>query len=240
MADRQALGRPEQPAPALLPLQAQRTRIKICGFTREADVDAAVAAGVDALGFVLYPKSPRYISPQRAAELARRLPPFVTPVLLFVNESAAVITQATSLVPQALLQLHGDETPAFSNSLHRPYIKAARLPLNPAEDFDLPSFCADFSAAQGVLLDAKVDSFGGSGLGFDWARIPAPFPQQLILSAGLKPETVAQAVAQLAAYAPSFAVDVSSGVELAPGIKDAGKMLAFCQAVRAADAARGR
>ena len=80
----------------------QRTRIKICGFTREADVDAAVAAGVDALGFVLYPKSPRYISPQRAAELARRLPPFVTPVLLFVNESAAVITQATSLVPQAL------------------------------------------------------------------------------------------------------------------------------------------
>jgi phosphoribosylanthranilate isomerase len=137
-----------------------------------------------------------------------------------------------------LLQLHGDESPAFAASLQRPYIKAARLPLDAAEAFDLPQFCAYFSGAQGILLDAKVDSFGGSGLSFDWARIPQPFPQHLVLSAGLKPETVGQAVAQLAGIAPAFGVDVSSGVESAPGIKDAAKMQAFCLAVRQADAAR--
>lgn len=215
-----------------------RTRIKICGFTREADVQAAVAAGVDAVGFVLYPKSPRFVSPERAAELARLLPPFVTPVLLFVNESAEAIAQACALLPNALVQLHGDESPALASSLQRPYIKAARLPLDPAQDFDLPQFCQDFASAQGILLDAKVASFGGSGQAFDWGRIPSPFPQHLLLSAGLKPETVGQAVARFAAIAPSFGVDVSSGVESAPGIKDAAKMLAFCRAVRQADTAR--
>ena len=215
-----------------------RTRIKICGFTREADVQAAVAAGVDAVGFVLYPKSPRYVSPQRAAQLARLLPPFVTPVLLFVNASATDIAQACALLPNALLQLHDDESPAFAASLQRPYIKAARLPLYPVEGFDLPQFCLDFARAHGILLDAKVDGFGGSGLAFDWARIPQPFPHQLLLSAGLKPETVGQAVTRFASLAPSFGVDVSSGVESAPGIKDAAKMQAFCRAVRQADAAR--
>ena len=117
-----------------------RTRIKICGFTREADVQAAVAAGVDAVGFVLYPKSPRYVSPQRAAQLARLLPPFVTPVLLFVNASATDIAQACALLPNALLQLHGDESPAFAASLQRPYIKAARLPLDPVKALICRSF----------------------------------------------------------------------------------------------------
>ena len=219
--------------------QAQRTRIKICGFTREQDVHAAVAAGVDAVGFVLYPKSPRFVSAARAAELARLLPPFVTPVLLFVNESAEVIAETLRLLPQALVQLHGDESSTFAAGLQRPYIKAARLPLDDAESFDLSQFCADFAGAQGILLDAKVESFGGSGLSFDWARIPAPFPHHLLLSAGLKPQTVGQAVAQLAGIAPSFSVDVSSGVESAPGIKDAAKIQAFCLAVRQADAARG-
>lgn len=219
--------------------KAVRTRIKICGFTREQDVQAAVAAGVDALGFVLYPKSPRFVSAARAAELARLLPPFVTPVLLFVNASAETIAEAVAQVPQALLQLHGDESPDFAASLQRPYIKAARLPLDPAEDFDLLQFCADFSAAQGILLDAKVDSFGGSGQRFDWERIPGVFPQHLLLSAGLTPASVGQAVLNFANHAPSFGVDVSSGVESAPGIKDAAKMQAFCLAVRQADAARG-
>lgn len=216
----------------------QRTRIKICGLTRAADVQAAVAAGADAIGFVLYAKSPRFVTAARAAELAQHLPPFVTPVLLFVNASAQEIAAALRLLPQALVQLHGDESPGFAASLQRPYIKAARLPLDAAEPFDVPRFCADFSDAQGILLDAKVESFGGSGLSFDWARIPAPFPHHLLLSAGLKPETVGQAVAQLAAIAPSFGVDVSSGVESAPGIKDALKMQAFCLAIRQADAAR--
>ena len=217
---------------------AARTRIKICGFTREQDVQAAVAAGADALGFVLYPKSPRYVSAERAAQLAKLLPPFVTPVLLFVNEDAQVIQHALSLLPQALLQLHGDESPEFAANLGRPYIKAARLPLDPGTPFDLPQFCHDFAGAQGILLDAKVEGFGGSGMAFDWARIPSPFPQHLLLSAGLRPETVGQAVARFAGFAPSFGVDVSSGVETAPGIKDAAKMQAFCQAVRQADAAR--
>jgi phosphoribosylanthranilate isomerase len=215
-----------------------RTRIKICGFTREQDVDAAVAAGADALGFVLYPKSPRCVSPERAAELARLLPPFVTPVLLFVNESAEAIAKACALLPNALVQLHGDESPAFANSLKRPYIKAARLPLDAAQGFDLPQFCQDFASAQGILLDAKVESFGGSGQAFDWARVPQAFPHHLLLSAGLKPETVGQAVVRFAGVGASFGVDVSSGVETAPGIKDADKMQAFCLAVRRADAAR--
>lgn len=222
---------PESAAP-------QRSRIKICGFTREADVRAAVAAGVDAVGFVLYEKSPRYVTPARAAELAALLPAFVTPVLLFVNASADTIAQAVAPMPQALLQLHGDESPAFAQSLKRPYIKAARLPLEAQQAFDLPKFCADFSGAQGILLDAKVAGFGGSGLAFDWARIPTPFPQHLLLSAGLTPETAGQAVRRFADCAPSFGLDVSSGVESAPGIKDAAKMRAFCLAVRQADALR--
>ena len=220
-------------------LRAQRTRIKVCGFTREEDVQAAVAAGVDAVGFVLYEKSPRFVTAERAADLAQHLPPFVSPVLLFVNASAETIASALRALPHALVQLHGDESPAFAAKLQRPYIKAARLPLDAAEHFDLPKFCADFGDAQGILLDAKVESFGGSGLSFDWGRIPAPFPHHLLLSAGLKTETVGAAVAQLASTAASFAVDVSSGVESAPGVKDAAKMQAFCQAVRQADAARG-
>jgi len=217
---------------------AQRTRIKICGFTREADVQAAVAAGVDAVGFVLYPKSPRFVSVQRAAELAALLPAFVTPVLLFVNERAEVIADALRLLPHALLQLHGDETPAFAQSLQRPYIKAARIPLGAEAAFDFAAFCQDFTSARGILLDAKVDGFGGSGQGFDWSAVPTDFAQHLILSAGLKPETVGQAVQRFGALGYSFAVDVSSGVEAAPGIKDAQKMQAFCLAVRQADAAR--
>ena len=213
---------------------ARRTRIKMCGFTRESDVDAAVACGVDAIGFVLYEKSPRYISPERAALLASRLPPFVTPVLLFVNAQAETIAHACALVPQALLQLHGDESAAFAQSLKRPYIKAARLPLEADEAFDLPGFCLEFADAQGILLDAKVESFGGAGLAFDHGRIPAHFPHHLILSAGLTPATVGAAVVRFAALGLSFAVAVSSGIESEPGIKDAAKMQAFCAAVAAA------
>ena len=129
-----------------------RTRIKVCGLTREADVDAAVAAGVDALGFVLYPPSARYVSASRAAELARRLPPFVTPVLLFVNASEQEIAQALALMPQALLQFHGDETPQDCLRPGRPYLRAARLPASDAPTaaetgFDLLKYAHAFSSA---------------------------------------------------------------------------------------------
>src|SRR6478609_7092446 len=136
-----------------------RTRIKICGLTREEDVDAAVAAGVDAVGFVMYDKSPRFVSAQRAAELARRLPPFVTPVLLFVNAPAAQVEAAWELVPGSTIQFHGDETPQqcleASAGGRRPFLRAARIPLDDSP-FDLLKFASDYARAQAILLDAHV------------------------------------------------------------------------------------
>ncbi|MEY3509566.1 MAG: N-(5-phosphoribosyl)anthranilate isomerase [Pseudomonadota bacterium] len=131
-----------------------RTRIKMCGLTREADVDAAVHAGADAIGFVLYPPSPRFVNLRRAAELAQRLPAFVTPVLLLVNASAAEVAQAVAAVPNGLLQFHGDESPADCQTAGRPYLKAARIPPGAAgSGFDLLKYAQDHAAAQAVLLD---------------------------------------------------------------------------------------
>jgi len=212
-----------------------RTRIKICGLTREQDVDTAVAAGADAVGFVLYEKSARFVTPQRAAELARRLPPFVTPVLLFVNASAAEVAAACALVPTALLQFHGDETPADCNASRRPYLRAARIPLDAQVPFDLLGFASEFSSAQALLLDAHVEGFGGAGKAFDWSRIPTNVNAHLVLSGGLTPANVGDGIAQVRPRALSLAVDVSSGVEASKGIKDAGKIFEFVAAVRAAD-----
>ncbi|MBE0472900.1 phosphoribosylanthranilate isomerase [Rhodoferax sp.] len=219
-----------------------RTRIKVCGLTREADVDAAVAAGVDALGFVLYAKSPRAVSPQRAAELARRLPPFVTPVLLFVNETVANISAACAQVPGALLQFHGDETPqdcqAASVASHRPYLRAARIPLGAAgRDFDLLKFAQDYSQAQGILLDAQVDGYGGGGHTFNWSLLPPNVNAHLVLSGGLSAANVTEGILQLRPRCLSLAVDISSGVEVPgqKGIKNPNKIREFVTAVRQAD-----
>lgn len=217
-----------------------RTRIKICGLTREQDVDAAVAAGADAVGFVLYPKSPRFVSPQRAAELARRLPPFVTPVLLFVNENATNIIAACADVPGATLQFHGDETAAdcllASGQGARPYLRAARIPLGDAgRSFDLVKYVQDYSAAQAILLDAHVDGFGGGGKSFEWSLLPPSVDAHLVLSGGLTPANVADGIRQVRPRCKSLAVDVSSGVEASKGIKDASKIHQFVAAVRAAD-----
>ena len=204
-----------------------RTRIKICGLTREADVDAAVAAGADALGFVLWPGSPRHVTPERAGELARRLPPFVTPVLLFVNAGADEVRRGVEQVPLALLQFHGDETPEQCRAAGRPYLRAARM----APDLDLLDFAARFHGAQALLLDAHVSGYGGAGKVFDWSRIPASVPCPLVLSGGLNAANVTDGVRRVRPWA----VDVSSGVEQSAGIKDAGLMRRFCQAVREAD-----
>ncbi len=217
-----------------------RTRIKICGLTREQDVDAAVAAGADAVGFVLYPKSPRFVSPQRAAELARRLPPFVSPVLLFVNENATNIIAACADVPGATLQFHGDETAAdcllASGQGARPYLRAARIPLGDAgRSFDLVKYVQDYSAAQAILLDAHVDGFGGGGKSFEWSLLPPSVDAHLVLSGGLTPANVADGIRQVRPRCKSLAVDVSSGVEASKGIKDASKIHQFVAAVRAAD-----
>ena len=206
----------------------QRTRIKICGLTREADVDAAVEAGADAIGLVLYDKSPRHVSLQRATELARRLPAFVMPVGLFVNASEAALDAAVQAIPQLLLQFHGDETPEACRQLGRPYLRAARM----AAGFDLLDFASRFSDAQALLLDAHVDGYGGGGKVFDWSVIPHNVPLPVVLSGGLHAGNVIPGIQLVRPWA----VDVSSGVESAKGIKSAEAMRRFCDAVREADA----
>lgn len=223
-----------------------RTRIKICGLTRECDIDAAVAAGADAIGFVMYTKSPRHVSPERAAELARRLPPFVTPVLLFVNELADHVKAIGDRIPNSVVQFHGDELPADCDAIGRPYLRAARVPMGPgASGFDLLEYAQRFPRASGILLDAHVDGYGGGGLTFDWtafnwSRLPPNVSSRLVLSGGLTPANVTDGVLQVRPWA----VDVSSGVEQdgpdgkpVKGIKDPAKMHRFVAAVRAADAA---
>ena len=213
-------------------MKTERTRIKICGLTREADVDAAVAAGADAIGLVLYDKSPRALSVHRAGELARRLPPFVMPVCLFVNAGQDLIDAAVQAVPQALLQFHGDETAARCDAVHRatgrPYLRAARM----APGFDLLDFAAGFDGAAGILLDAHVEGYGGGGKAFDWSLVPANVPRPVVLSGGLH---AANVIDGITAVRP-WAVDVSSGVEFTKGHKDAALMRQFCDAVREADA----
>ena len=205
-----------------------RTRIKICGLTREADVDAAVEAGADAVGFVLYERSPRHVAVQRAAALAKRLPPFVTPVVLVVNAEASLIQSAVQTIPDVLLQFHGDESPADCRAPGRPFLRAARM----APGFDLLDFAAQYPHAQGLLLDAHVESYGGGGKVFDWSLIPQNVPRPVVLSGGLHAGNVIEGIFQVR---PS-AVDVSSGVESAKGIKDAAAIRRFCEAVREADA----
>ena len=219
-----------------------RTRIKICGLTREADVDAAVRAGADAVGFVLYERSERHVAPERAGELARCLPPFVMPVLLFVNASPEHIARGCQAVPQALLQFHGDESPAECEAAGRPYLRAARIPTgSKGGDFDLLKYAEDHRAAQAILLDALVEGYGGGGQSFDWTAFPWSHPllnasSRLVLSGGLTPANVTDGILRVRPWA----VDVSSGVEVSKGIKDPAKLLAFVAAVRAADAQTSR
>jgi len=215
----------------------KRTRIKICGLTREADVRQAVQAGADAIGFVLYPPSPRAVTAARAGELARLLPPFVTPVLLFVNASAAEIAAGLQAVPNALLQFHGDETPEQCRSAGRPFIRAARVPVGAdSQGFDLLEYAQQYTDAQAVLLDAHVQGYGGGGVSFDWTAFDWSHPRlsagsRLVLSGGLTPANVAEGIRLVRPWA----VDVSSGVEAAKGIKSAELMDRFIAAVREAD-----
>jgi phosphoribosylanthranilate isomerase len=204
-----------------------RTRIKICGLTRAEDVRAAVALGADAIGLVFYPPSPRYVTPAHAAALMCEIPPFVTTVGLFVNATRADIEQVLEQAPVQLLQFHGDETQAECVDFDRPWIKAARV----RPGIDLVEFAASYPAASGLLLDAFVEGYGGGGKTFDWSLIPAQLDIPLILSGGLDPENVSEAVRRVRPWA----VDVSSGVEASKGIKDQAKMAAFIQGVRNAD-----
>jgi phosphoribosylanthranilate isomerase len=202
-------------------------RIKICGLTREEDVDAAVAAGVDAIGFVFYPPSPRYLTPLRAAELAKRIPPFVDVVGLFVNELPEVVRAACAAAPINVLQFHGDEDAAYCRQFAHPYLRAARV----RPGLDLIEFARSFPDARGLLLDAFVEGYGGGGHVFDWTLIPPDLPGFLVLSGGLTATNVGAAIERVR----PVAVDVSSGVEMSKGIKDHSKIAAFVAAVRKAD-----
>jgi phosphoribosylanthranilate isomerase len=206
----------------------QRTRIKICGITRAEDLAVAVDAGADAIGFVFYEQSPRCLSVERAAQLAGALPPFVVPVGLFVNATPTLVERAVAAIPNLVLQFHGDETPASCRAAARPYLRAARM----VDGFDLLDFAARYSGAGALLLDAQVDGYGGGGKVFDWSLIPRDVPLPVVLSGGLHAGNVIEGILRVRPWA----VDVSSGVESAKGIKDAIAIRRFCEAVREADA----
>lgn len=204
-----------------------RTRIKICGLTREADVAAACAAGADAIGLNCYPKSPRYVDPHRLRALARELGPFTVPVLLFVNAAPDLVDAAREAVPPAVLQFHGDEHEADCARYGAVYVRAIRM----SGGVDLLDCERLFPSAAALLVDAPSAVYGGSGQAFDWSRLPPERTKRLILAGGLHSDNVEHAIRTVRPYA----VDVSSGVEEAPGIKSAARIGEFVDAVRRAD-----
>jgi phosphoribosylanthranilate isomerase len=208
------------------------TRTKICGITRPEDGIAAAHAGADAIGLVFYPKSPRAVTIEQAAEICAALPPFVTTVALFVDAEHFAIDDVLRGVPIDLLQFHGSETPAQCEAFDTPYIKAIRM----SEEADLVEAASHYNSARGLLVDTySPTGAGGTGETFDWDRASPAMRGEpetpIILAGGLHPGNVAEAIAAVKPYA----VDVSSGVETGKGIKDADKITAFIEAVRQAD-----
>jgi len=201
-----------------------RTRVKICGITRPEDALAAAKAGADAIGLVFYPPSPRAVSITQAAEIVRRLPPFVSTVGLFVDALPESINEVLQALPLDLLQFHGDEPPEACGRYGRPYIKAVRM----RPDLDLAAMEQRYHQAAGLLLDSyQPGQPGGTGETFDWERIPDSMRRRIILAGGLSPENVASAIARIHPYA----VDVSGGVERGKGIKDEARISAFMRGV---------
>ena len=204
------------------------TRVKICGITRVEDALAAARLGADAIGLVFYAKSPRAVSAVQARTIVRALPPFVTTVGLFVDAAAEEIRQVLAAVPLDLLQFHGNESPEQCRIHGRSYLKALRM----REGVDVAAMARSYDDAAGLLVDTYVDGVpGGTGRSFDWSRLPARLARPLILAGGLNPDNVAAAVAQVRPWA----VDVSGGVEAAPGLKDAAKIAAFIRGVKSVE-----
>jgi phosphoribosylanthranilate isomerase len=215
-----------------------RTRIKICGLTRVEDVQAAVAAGADAIGFVFYPKSPRYVTPEQAQALIAVVPPFITCTGLFVNASPEEVAAIVKVAPVSLVQLHGDETVAQSAAIAaacgRQFLRVFRVKPDtlPSDLLEYEQQCRAASPLfTSLLLDTYVDAYGGAGKGFDWSLIPKDLAPRVVLSGGLSVHNATDAVVRVRPYA----VDISSGVEASKGIKDACKIAAFVAAVRAGD-----
>lgn len=202
-----------------------RFRVKICGVTTPEQAFAAAAAGADAIGLVFHPPSRRYVEPAQAAAIAATLPPFVTTVGLFVDPEASQVDSVLQVVGLDCLQFHGDELEAFCSGFGRPYLKAVAM-----KDGQDPRPAMDaHPAAQGFLLDSHGNGrSGGSGHRFDWRSVPGAMERPWLLAGGLDADSVREALERLRPYG----VDVSSGVESAPGIKDARLMRAFVRAVR--------
>ncbi|SNR70525.1 phosphoribosylanthranilate isomerase [Methylobacillus rhizosphaerae] len=202
-----------------------RTRVKICGITREEDAQAAVRYGSDAIGLVFYPSSPRYVAAAPAARIAAALPPFVSSVGLFVDATPGEVEAILAQVHLDILQFHGSETAEECRRYGMPYMKAVRV----RHDTNLLQYAAQYHDARALLLDAYLPGMaGGTGIVFDWGLIPEQFPLPIVLAGGLNPDNVADAIRQVHPYA----VDVSGGVEQAKGIKDAAKVAAFMQGVQ--------
>lgn len=205
-----------------------RTRVKICGVTRKQDAVAAARAGADAIGFVFYEPSPRYVTPAAARDLVNALPAFVSATGLFVNPEAQFVESVLSQVPLDLLQFHGDETPEFCDSFGMRWIKAVRV----RQSSDIADAFRDYCHATGLLVDAwDPDKYGGTGQAFNWSLIPDSRPLPLILAGGLASDNVSRAVAQVRPWA----VDVSGGVERSKGIKDVEKITDFINEVHRVD-----
>jgi phosphoribosylanthranilate isomerase len=204
-----------------------RTRIKICGITRVEDARAAAACGADAIGLIYYRPSPRYVTPQQARVIAEILPPFVTPVAVFVNPSRGEVEDAIR-AGAGMLQFHGDETPELCAGFGLPYIKAARI----RPGMDLLEYLSPHASARAWMLDAYHDDlWGGTGGAFDWSLVPADAARPVILSGGLTAANVAGAIRRVRPYG----VDVSTGVESSKGVKDAERIAAFIAGVRNGD-----
>lgn len=210
-----------------------RTRIKFCGITRIDDARRAAELGVDAIGFVFSRASQRFLGISQARSIRAALPPFVCAVGLFMDDEPGWIEEVVSSVQPDLLQFHGSEADGFASSFSRPYIKAVPM----ASVTNAGRHVAEYPAAAGFVLDSHArGARGGTGETFDWTRVPPSGGREFVLAGGLTAHNVAQAIATVRPYA----VDVSSGIESAPGLKDASKMQAFVLAVRAADAASAR
>ncbi|MCC8405685.1 phosphoribosylanthranilate isomerase [Paraburkholderia sp. MMS20-SJTN17] len=224
----------EATAPQSVP---HRTRIKLCGLSKPADVDHAISLGADAIGLVFYPPSPRSVNVAQAVELVHGVPPFVSVVGLFVNATPDWVREVASNVNLTLLQFHGDETPQQCETLAGvaglPWLRALRVAAD-TQPADLVKSAFNYSAASGLLFDTHVEGYGGGGRVFDWSLIPAELAHRAVLSGGLNAQNVSDAIHRVRPYA----VDVSSGIEVpgARGVKDHARMAAFVRAVRAADA----
>lgn len=206
----------------------RRTRIKLCGMTRPEDAEAAARLGADAIGLILAPGGPRFISLEQAAIIRRRLPPFVQAVAVFRNPVAAEVERALAALRPDLLQFHGEESPEFCERFGVPYLRAVPMQgaASPAD------WARRHASAAALLLDAHAPGEqGGQGRSFDWSRVPADLDKPVVLAGGLTPDNVGEAVRR----ARPYAVDAASGVEASPGIKDQGRMQAFIEEVRRAD-----